>query len=312
MEFRAPAVAAEQNAKALSYLTKSLKNVGEGKAQVNELIKELGNAIDIYPEWHPILIAPYEGEYVEYSASINNIPAYKGADHTVEFVRGFVTCPYSEYAAESIVERVKPISGLYAYRLDIPLYAEDTYPVVVEATDVVCEADGTIRSKDALIWFIEKTVKDAPSARVAETWWNIRSLILGSPYGSRSSLFVNQNTGAHMRKILEAMNNSGMFGPIKEMSLDMISEKKRNAICETLLMAAVDNWDKSTENFSFELRGEVCKASMKDTWNDDHEWSVRVEIGNYDLFVSGFYYPKDKSLTYTQPRGKKILAEKFI
>src|SRR3546814_9233054 len=80
-------------------------------------------------------------------------------------------------------------------------------------------------------------------SRVAETWWNVRSLILGSPHGSRSSLFVNQHTGVHMRKILEAMNASGMFGPIKESSLEMLSQKKRDAISETLIRTAVANWD---------------------------------------------------------------------
>src|SRR3546814_9022491 len=84
----------------------------------------------------------------------------------------------------------------------------------------------------SLAWFVQLSAAEATGAQVAETWWNVRSLILGSPHGSRSSLFVNQHTGVHMRKILEAMNASGMFGPIKESSLEMLSQKKRDAISE--------------------------------------------------------------------------------
>jgi homoserine acetyltransferase len=90
---------------------------------------------------------------------------------------------------------------------------------------VILEGDGTIRSRDALVWFSQQSALEAERAEVAETWWSIRSNILGGPHGSRSSLFVNQHTGVHMRKILEAMNASGMFGPIKESSLEMLSPK---------------------------------------------------------------------------------------
>jgi hypothetical protein len=178
--------------------------------------------------------------------------------------------------------------------------------------NVEVEADGTIRSRDALTWFVQQTANEATSAQVAETWWNIRTNILGVPHGSRSSLFVNQHTGVHMRKILDAMNNSGMFGPIKESSLEMLSQKKRNAISETLIRTAINKWDKTTDSFDFEMRGETCKASLRDTWGDNHEVSVRVEIGRYDLYISGFYYPEEDKITNVDPRGKRELAEKFV
>src|SRR3546814_20682300 len=92
-----------------------------------------------------------------------------------------------------------------------------------------------------------------------------------------SSLFVNQHTGVHMRKILEAMNASGMFGPIKESSLEMLSQKKRDAISETLIRTAVANWDGENSSFDFELRGETCTASVRDPWNDKPGLPVRVE-----------------------------------
>ena len=311
MEFRSPTVAAQQNAAAITYLTKSLRDPAAGRAVVEQLIAELGNVTDGYPDWHPILTSPPR-DSSEHRSSLQQIGAYRGLDHTIEFVRGFVTCPYSEEAADRLVTAVNAVIDLRAHRLSEPLYSDNAYPVVVAARDVELEGDGTIRSRDALRWFVSLSANEAANAQVAETWWNIRSCILGSPHGSRSSLFVNQHTGAHMRKVLEAMNESGMFGPIKESSLDMLSQKKRNAIGETLIRTAVTNWDRKVPSFNFELRGETCRASLRDTWDDNEEWSVRVEIGEHDLYVSGFYYPAKDEITNIDPRGKRQLAEKFL
>ncbi len=311
MEFRSPTVAAQHNAAAITYLTKSLGDPAAGRKVVEQLIAELGNATDRYPDWHPILTAPPR-DSIEHRSHLQQIEAYRGLDHTIEFVRGFVTCPYSEEAADRLVSAASLVPNLDAYRLSKPLYSDEAHPVVVVALNVELEGDGTIRSRDALSWFVSLSASEAANAQVAETWWNIRSYILGSPHGSRSSLFVNQHTGAHMRKILEAMNESGMFGPIKESSLDMLSQKKRDAIGETLIRTAVTNWDRSAPSFTFELRGETCKASLRDTWEDNEELSVRVEIGKHDLHVSGFYYPAKDEITNMDPRGKRQLAEKFL
>lgn len=311
MEFRSPTVAAQQNAAAITYLTQSLRDRSAGRVVVEQLFADLGNATDRYPDWHPILTAPPR-DSSEHRSSLQQIATYRGLDHTIEFVRGFVTCPYSETDADRLVKAVNAVPNLEAYRLSEPLYSDSAHPVVVKAWNVELEGDGTIRSRDALRWFVALSASEAANAQVAETWWNIRSYILGSPHGSRSSLFVNQHTGAHMRKILEAMNESGMFGPIKESSLDMLSQKKRNAICETLIRTAVTNWDRTAPSFTFELRGETCKASLRDTWGDNEELSVRVEIGKHDLYVSGFYYPAKDEITNVDPRGKRRLAEKFL
>ena len=311
MEFRSPTVAAQQNAKAFNYLTKNLSDPGAGRRAVERLIEQLGNAIDIYPDWHPILTAPPR-HGSEHIGSLSQVATYEESDHTTEFVKGFVTCPYSDEGADGLVEAVRRVPGLDAYRLEQPLYADEAHPVVVVALNVELEADGTIRSRNALAWFVQLSAAEATGAQVAETWWNVRSLILGSPHGSRSSLFINQHTGVHMRKILEAMNASGMFGPIKESSLEMLSQKKRDAISETLIRTAVTNWDGESASFNFEMRGETCKASLRDTWSDNREISVRVEIGRFDLYVSGFYYPEDRRITHVDPRGKRELAEKFL
>jgi hypothetical protein len=311
MEFRSPTAAARQNAAAMHYLIGRLTDQDAGRTLVEELIQELGSAVDRYPDWHPILTAPTRGRF-EQASSLTEIKAYAGIDHTQEFVRGFVTCPCSSQSADRLVETVGEIAGLYARRLDAPLYADNAHPVVVVAMNVELEADGTIRSRDAIAWFAQQAAAAADRAQVAETWWNIRPNILGSPHGSRSSLFVNQHAGLHMRKILEAMNASGMFGPVLQSSLDMLSTKKRDAIARTLLRAAVDAWDRQSASFEFELRGETCKVGIRDTWDDGMELSIRVEIGKHDLYVSGFHYPKENKITHLDPSGRRDVAEKFL
>lgn len=233
-------------------------------------------------------------------------------DHTRQFVRGFITCPYSDFDAERIVQAVQQVPSLSAYRLEAPLYNDRAFPVVVIANEIELEADGTIRNRDAIALFLSQLVKATDKAEIAETWWNIRPYILGSPHGSRSSLFVSGHTGGHMRKILEAINGSGMFGPIKEFSLDKLSQKKRDKISKNLIQTAITNWDRSSKEFVFELRGEICKAAIRDTWDDGMEFSIRVEIGEYDLFASGFYYEARKKFTNLEIQGKRKLAEKFM
>ena len=309
MEFRYPTASAEANMKALKYLTQNLSTPEKGREEFERLTRELGTSITSYPYWHPILTIP-RGQGDGCGGILNSL--YKGIDHTIQFVRGFVTCPYGEETANALVDSVNQLAGLNAYRTDTPLYNDHAYPVVVEATEVSLEADGTIRSRDALAWCVQELVRNAHDAQVAETWWNMRSDLLGEPHGSRSSLLVNQYTGGHMRKILDALNNSGMYGPVKEWSLEMLSKKKRIQIGETLLRTALKQYKQGSETFTFELNGELCKASVRDTWSDGHELSINVKIGDSELVVSGFYYPEKDLLQSSDPRGKQALAEKFL
>jgi hypothetical protein len=311
MDFRMPTVAAQENARATIYLTSNLSDIEAGKRLLADVQKSLGNATNRFPDWHPILTAPKEPS-TKHVFSLQQLSAYHGIDHTVKFVRGFVTCPYDEDSADRLVKSVNDISGLKSYRLEGPLYANSAYPVVVEALEVILEADGTIQGRDAIRWFLALSALEAEYASVAEMWWNVRLNMLGGPHGSRSSLFVNQHTGVHLRKILEALNESGVFGPLKESSLDMLSPKKRKQISENLIRAALNSWDKSERDIEFEFRGEICKASLQDTWGDGEEISVRVEIGKFDLLTSGHYEPKTNSLTHSDPTGKRKLAEKFL
>lgn len=308
MDFRYPTAVTETNLTALRYLTLQLSDPKSARITFDSIIKTLGNSVESYPDWHPILQIPNTNS--RYSPFLQDL--YEGIDHTIKFVRGFVTCPYQQSEANKLVDFVNKLPGLKAYHLDKPLYSDHSYPVVVEATDIVLEADGTIRSRDALVWCVRNLVENAHNAEVAETWWNIRTNLLGEPHGSRSSVLVNQYTGGHIRKILEALNNSGMYGEVLERSLDMLSKQKRNKICDTLMRAALKKYDKNIEKFEFELHGEMCQARIRDTWNDGSEFSIKIDINENDLNVSGFYYKENDRLEYTDPRGKKKIAEKFL
>ncbi|ELP5901896.1 hypothetical protein QTV49_003897 [Vibrio vulnificus] len=194
----------------LSYLTEGLTNQEDGRIAFEKILEHLGQPVEGYPDWHPILTIPQRPYQV--SSSLRSISAYEGIDHTVSFVKGFVTCPYNEGSANKLVARVNELDGLLAYRLDVSLYSNHAYPVVVEATDIELNDDGTVFGRDALIWCTQELVKDAQSSQVAETWDSLRGNLLGRPNISCSSLFVGENTGRGMKNILEAMNGSGMFG----------------------------------------------------------------------------------------------------
>jgi len=319
MEFRANQAATRLNSQVASYFTNNLSDSAAGLKLFGEVQNRLGNAVEGLPDWHPILKAPPERPHGHWHASTHSeLPIYRECDHTRQFVRGMLTCPYREADADKLVEAVNGVPRLSAERLNGPLYADNAFPVLIEALEIELEADGTIRSRDALAWFVQETVEHAREATVAETWWNIRDLILGRPHGARSSLLVNDYTGRHMRKILETLNESGMFGPIKEVSLEMLSERKRSSIGRTLMKAALDvaaPLDSVTDEaheVAFELRGETCQAHIRDPWGDGFEYSLRVSVGEGDLSVSGFYYPKDDKLEHTDPTGRRKLAEKFV
>lgn len=319
MEFRANKAASRLNSLTAERLTKNLSDKIAGLELFDAVKAELGNAVEGLPYWHPILAAPPKRPTDQESAlSYSDLQIYSPCDHTYQFVRGMLTCPYSRERAIELVEAVNEVPGLAARLLNRPLYSDDAHPVLIEAEDVHLEADGTIRSRDALGWFLEATARNARAAGGAETWWNIRGILLGHPHGARSSLVVNDFCGRQMRKILETLNDSGVFGPILEESLDMLTEQKRNAIAENLLRAGLNsvgplkNLNGQVSNSRFELRGENCNFLVHDTWADGYEYQLRVTIGERDLTVAAFYYPGTDKLEFTAPTGKRKIAEKFI
>jgi len=75
--------------------------------------------------------------------------------------------------------------------------------------------DGTVPEAVAVPMILEREVPCWRWAERGETWESMRPYLLGGPCGSRSSLFINQDTGSTIRKIWRAIVETGAFGPIK-------------------------------------------------------------------------------------------------
>ena len=313
MEFRHPTAVADKNFVGMRILTKSLNVSEKDKTELFEsLVRRLGNVIDSFPVWHPILNSSLKRFDVQY-ASFENVTAFRGHDHTVLFGRGFITCPYDEESANEIVKAVNKLPELSAERLSENLYNKNTYPVLVEVRDLKLEDDNTINSKEAIKWYMQYLIDSIEHAQVADTWWSLKETFLGTPCGSRSSILVRQSTGGVFKKLLDTLNPSGIYGPIRELSLDMLSKTKLKSIENNLLNAALNNYDLEKEKFDFRLKDEICHVELQDF---GHEIYIRVLIGtpnDIGLRVSGYCHPGNKGFQISSNVvGKKSIAEKFI
>ena len=53
------------------------------------------------------------------------------------------------------------------------------------------------------------------TADCGESWETMSRYLLGTPCGSRSSLFVNQDTGKALKEAYQLLNRHGVFGPVR-------------------------------------------------------------------------------------------------
>ncbi|MBL9144946.1 MAG: hypothetical protein JNM99_14795 [Verrucomicrobiaceae bacterium] len=222
MAFRADEQARIGREHAIDYLLSNLpvSKREQGQAVIDELIEEYGPVVQYYPSWHPLMTA--NGDKRELGRYPKTRPdegaGYKGLDHTIYFRNAFISCPYG--GAKTIINSVKKLKGhqdatISAEELDIPLYYEGTTPVVVKCDwHAEQEIDGTVPKRAAVGLLLEQEVPCWRWAQVAETWENMRHYILGSPRGSKSSLFVSQETGNAMKVAYMSLINGGLFGPI--------------------------------------------------------------------------------------------------
>jgi len=189
------------------------------KEALLDIVHELGPVVDRYPTWHP-LVLNHDNRHP------TTIPSercgYIGLDHTRFFRNGFITCPYSGSGkAEKVIESVNALprhhaATITAELLDVQLYNSETTPVLVKCEwHKSIDPDGMIPLSIAMPLILEKEVPCWHRAEVAETWETMRPYFLGSPHGSRSSLFVSQETGQAIKKIWNALIFTGMFGSIK-------------------------------------------------------------------------------------------------
>lgn len=191
----------------------------KSREMLKSIVEELGPVVDAYPSWHPLVRHHDNSTPVRYPGPNCG---YQGLDHTRTFVNGFITCPYDHDGGEKVFESVKALAYKHhsavitAERLDVQFYAKNAVPILVR-----CEwakgipEDRMIPASVAIPLLLESEVPCTEWAAVAETWDTMKPYFLGSPHGSRSSLFVGQETGQTMKKIWEILINTGMFGPIK-------------------------------------------------------------------------------------------------
>jgi hypothetical protein len=218
MPFRADESAASGYEKTKNYLIPrsfTPEQREQAEEALRRVVEECGPPVDAYPTWHPLV------SHHDSSRDTVTYPSercgYRGLDHTRYFAQGFITCPYDD--GEKVIQSAgslpyTPGVIISAERVDAPFYNDGVTPVLVKCEWVDgLDEDHAIPKRIAVPLMLEKEVPCWRWAQRAETWETMRPYLLGEPHGSRSSLFVSQETALAMKKIFLAMTDSGMFGP---------------------------------------------------------------------------------------------------
>lgn len=219
MAFRAAEAAASGYESVKSYLVSrnfTPQQREESERALQEIVDQLGPPVDAYPTWHP-LVAQHDGRDPETYPS--DRCGYRALDHTRYFVNGFITCPYGDgQEVLDSVDKLKrhPKAEIGAERLSVPFYSTQATPILVRCYwSERLEVGHTIPKSVAVPLMLEQEVPCWHWAERAETWETMRAYLLGQPHGSRSSLFVSQDTALALKNIYLALVDSGMFGPFK-------------------------------------------------------------------------------------------------
>lgn len=218
MTFRADESASSGLESVKNYYTKNLGagDREEGMRVLSDIAEQYGPVVRAYPSWHP-LVTHHDDRYPV--TTPGDGCGYEGLDHTRKFVNAFITCPYGD--AQPVldsVEALPPCHGatISAERLDVKLYHPEASPVLVSCNwDKPISDNGMIPASIAIPLLLQKEVPSWEWGELGETWETMRPYFMGSPHGSRSSLFVNQETGLTMKKVWNLLINTGMFGPIR-------------------------------------------------------------------------------------------------
>ena len=218
MTFRADESASSGLESVKNYYTRNLEveDRERSKEMLSDIADKYGPVVGAYPSWHP-LVTHHDVRYPVTTPS--DRCAYKGLDHVRYFVNAFIACPYGD--GQSILDSVEslpscPGATISAERLDVKLYHPKATPVLVSCNwEKPISDNGMIPASIAIPLMLLKEVPCWEWAALGETWETMRPHFLGSPHGSRSSLFVNQETGLTMKKVWNLLINTGMFGPVK-------------------------------------------------------------------------------------------------
>lgn len=190
---------------------------------LQDIADKIGPVVETYPSWHPLVC--HHNSHNPITTPQENC-GYNGLDHTRFFAKGFITCPYGD--GQKVIDSVaalpyhpaarhyRHVAAITAERLDVSLYSPDATPILVKCIwEKFINVDGTIPLSIAMPLLLEMELPCWRRSEVAETWETMRPYFLGSPHGSRSSLFVSQETGQAIKKIWNALIHTGMYGPIK-------------------------------------------------------------------------------------------------
>ncbi|APO86010.1 hypothetical protein [Marivivens sp. JLT3646] len=185
-------------------------------AEIHRIERELGPVVSEYPSWHP-LVRNHSPRLPE--TFPNRRCGYEGLDHTVWFVNGFITCPYTGSGnVQKIIDSVEKLPShpkftITIRELETRMYFEGTTTLLVK-----CEWSGTLPAHQqipkslAIPLMLQQEIPAWEWAVRSESWTTMQRYILGEPCGNRSSLFVDQETGLALKKAYQMLVDSGMYG----------------------------------------------------------------------------------------------------
>lgn len=197
------------------------RNIEAGERERSEkklfdIVEKFGPVVEAYPSWHPLVDS--RGHRCS-TRTPSDSSGYEGLDHKRFFANAFITCPYGD--GQKTLDSVKARPYIFpaiitAERLDVQLYSPDATPILVRCDwEEPISSNGMIPASIAIPLILQKELACWEGAERGESWEAMRSEFLGSPHGSRSSLFVNQETGSTMKKVWNLLMGTGAFGPIK-------------------------------------------------------------------------------------------------
>jgi hypothetical protein len=191
--------------------------------ELDRIIMEYGPVVDSYPSWHPLVARDVNSLSKNNLSRPSELCDYRGLDHTIYLAHGFITCPYEnkdKTVIKSIDELRLPdyfdqIVEIKYKRLDFPFYSTHAKPILVYCDwKKSLNNDQTIPTSLAIPLMLEQELPGWRWSEVGETWETMRSYLLGTPHGKRSSLFINDDTAIKMKKIYTSLTETGMYGPI--------------------------------------------------------------------------------------------------
>jgi len=218
MAFRADEAALSGYERVKKYfipVTFSPEKRAESENALLDIIDELGPVVDSYPSWHP-LVSKHDSRNPQ--TTPNERTGYRSLDHTRYFAHGFITCPYGgeDNVIDSAFEIDHHFASITAEELGVSFYAEGARPVLVKCDWSEPLTLGKLVSKRVAVpLMLEQELPCWRWSSRAERWDVMRPYLLGEPHGSRSSLFVDQETALAMKRAYMALVESGMFGPLK-------------------------------------------------------------------------------------------------